>query len=366
MVYLLGSARVISAGGIMDSLHTWVVSTPNGHENRCLDRRLHNDSRLPFYSWIRLILLSYLVLPQTQGAKLLYFSYISPFIEQHEHDIEVFISNAHERAASVGLSYVKKLIDLFRERVLGLPPPQAQQAPPPQPQSYGTSYAANLLSRFSIPSARVPAAPSTSDIYSLLSSAISSGAAATQASSTPSKSPTLTTPPTSTQGQSLAEKLTFLASQREKLTQLLNVVDREQSSLATEKSIQADIESRMRSIDPSTSIESPSSDRLSPRKRNKSEHSFENIERDDLPGDNTDIEDETTNTNKSPSSNPSTSAAADQGRNRRTQSGSWIPSSWWGGGVNTTASASQPSQEREKERENERAQGTGFQSTDSH
>jgi hypothetical protein len=42
----------------------------------------------PFYSWIRLGVLLWLVLPQTQGAKLLYVSYVSPFIIEHERQID--------------------------------------------------------------------------------------------------------------------------------------------------------------------------------------------------------------------------------------------------------------------------------------
>ncbi|KKY21511.1 putative hva22 domain membrane protein [Phaeomoniella chlamydospora] len=274
---------------------------------------------LPFYSWIRLLVLSYMVLPQTQGAKLLYSNYISPFIERHEHDIEVFISDAHERAASAGLSYMKKFIDLVREKVLGLPPPQAAQPPPPQ--TYGdaaAAYATNLLSRFSIPQARVAAVPTApSDLYSLLSSALSSAAPSSSKSATTISPESLSSP---------AEKLSFLTAQRERLVQLLSVVDHEKSSLTTEKSIEADIESRMQALDPTAAIVGNNLE----RNRNKSEHSFENIEREEYSEGESGVR-----------------KAVDAPKSRRTVSSGWVPT--WLGGV-TTATADKPDTTATKDR----------------
>ena len=107
--------------------------------------------RFPFYSWIRLFFLCYLVLPQTQCARLLYVQYVDPFLEQHEREIEEFIANSHERAKALGLQYFYQLIDLIREKVLGLPP-QTGGASPPPPSGAG-AYAQSLLSRFNMPAA---------------------------------------------------------------------------------------------------------------------------------------------------------------------------------------------------------------------
>ena len=261
-------------------------------------------------------MLSYLVLPQTQGAKLLYFDYVSPFIAAHEHDIEVFIANAHERAASIGLTYVKRLIDLIREKVLGLPPPSTAQTAPP-PQSYGSAaatYSANLLSRFSIPSARVPAPTTTSsDIYSLLSSAVSAAAAKTlntTTTTTTAKDDSTPVPvAVPSDASSPTEKLSFISSQRERLTYLLSVLDRESSTITkTEKEIEADVEAR--ALDPTADTSNLKA------RRNKSEHSFENIEPEDIPED--------TQT-KSPAR-----PTVPGGGAKRTTSAGWLPTSWFG------------------------------------
>jgi len=101
----------------------------------------------PFYSWIRLYFLAYLVLPQTQGARFLYLRYAEPLLHEHEQKIENLIGRTHEQAKTLGLQYVYQAIDLIREKILGLQP--LQQAPPPP--SGPAAYAQNLFSRFNLP-----------------------------------------------------------------------------------------------------------------------------------------------------------------------------------------------------------------------
>ncbi len=76
--------------------------------------------RFPFYAYLRLFLLSYLVLLQAQGARLLYQFYIQLFIAQHEADIDIFISHARNRARAIGLHYLKRAMDFLKENLLGL------------------------------------------------------------------------------------------------------------------------------------------------------------------------------------------------------------------------------------------------------
>ncbi|KAL8835705.1 MAG: hypothetical protein Q9170_003207 [Blastenia crenularia] len=196
-------------------------------------------SWIPFYAYMRLFLLSYLVLPQTQGARLIYQSYIHPFLAHHESDIDIFITSAHDRAKSVGLQYLKRAIDFVKQNVLGM---QAQHAPPP---SQGETYAQNLLSRFNLPSARHGLAAPAGDFYGLLSAAIghagSSGRSRDVQVEEMSRSGTLI--PRDITGS--AEKMTFLATQREKLRMLLTVLDKEASDLSNEEMIQKDVERRL-------------------------------------------------------------------------------------------------------------------------
>ncbi|KAL8861496.1 MAG: hypothetical protein Q9178_002020 [Gyalolechia marmorata] len=220
-------------------------------------------SWIPFYSYLRLFLLSYLVLPQTQGAHLIYQSYIHPFLAHHESDIDVLITNAHDRAKAVGLQYLKRAIDFVKQNLLGM---QAQHAPPPRT---GETYAQNLLSRFNLPSARQGLAAPAGDFYGLLSAAIghvgaAGGNRAVQVEEM-SRSGTLI-PKDITDN---AEKMSFLATQRERLRVLLTALDKEASDLSNEEVIQKDIERRLG--------ESPTED----LKKSRSEADFDTIDDQD-------------------------------------------------------------------------------------
>ncbi|KAL8987166.1 MAG: hypothetical protein Q9177_003605 [Variospora cf. flavescens] len=196
----------------------------------------------PFYAYIRLCLLSYLVLPQTQGARLIYQSYIHPFLAQHESDIDILITNAHERAKAAGLQYLKRAIDLVKQNVLGMQAQHAQHAPPPR---MGETYAQNLLSRFNLPSARQGLAAPAGDFYGLLSAAIgqvsASGGSRDAQVEEMSRSGTLIPKDITDNG----EKMTFLSTQRERLRMLLTALDREASELSDDEMIQRDVERRL-------------------------------------------------------------------------------------------------------------------------
>ena len=293
---------------------------------------------LPFYSWVRLFVLSYLVLPQTQGAKLLYTNYVEPFIASHEHQIEVFIGDLHEQGSKAGLGYLKQLIDLIRQRAFGLPPTRPNPPAPATPAGYAQS----LLSRFAMPSAR---APTTSDFYSLLSGAV---AAATFPGTT-----TRTLNPTSNTNNnnpllipahltSNADKQTFLTSQREKLAVLIKALDREQRDLdlaygnsppGLANQSAADSERRMRENPSSPFFFGPSHDAGSSggsyeMRKNKSDNSFHNIEREEFEGESVPGDDDEENRKQQQKKKKEER----QGAGRRTASGGgWNPTSWFGG-----------------------------------
>ncbi|KAL9112970.1 MAG: hypothetical protein Q9227_002835 [Pyrenula ochraceoflavens] len=241
------------------------------------------------------------------GAKTLYREYISPFISTHESEIESFISNTHERAAALGLKYLKQAIELFREKVLGLPP-RPQESTTSEPPA-ATSYAQSLLSRFSIPSARPPA----TDIYGMLSSAVAATAGGF-AGQSGGKTREAQMDELSASGtlypkemNSATEKMSYIAQQRERLGFLLSALDREQRNLggppaATEKEIEADVERRM---------EGWGQEGL---KKNRSENSFEAIEPEEVAGKEKETE-------------------ASRRTSKRTSSGGW--GAWFGGGAET-------------------------------
>jgi receptor expression-enhancing protein 1/2/3/4 len=177
-----------------------------------------------------LFFLLYLILPQTQGARVLYQSHVHPFLQTNEHAIDDFISSAHDRAKAAGVTYLKQLIEAIKTHVLGLPP--REPTPPPTPSTF--SYAQSLISRFNLPAARPPM-PTTStatDFYTLLASAVSAATSSSPSSAQRDLSNSGTLIPPTVRGE---ERLNFIAAQRERLAILLSALDKEASTLQNEK-----------------------------------------------------------------------------------------------------------------------------------
>lgn len=201
------------------------------------------SSRIPFYSYIRLLFVLYLVLPQTQGARIIYQEHIHPWMVENEAAIDDFIASAHERLKTAGIAYLKRAIELLKTNVLGLPPDESATGPSTPPSTASAqSYTQALLARFSLPAARWTASVSSgsagTDFYNLLAGAV---AAATSGSGTSeddaakmSASGTLI-PPTI---RGTAEKATFIAAQRERLAILLSALDKEARQLETDHGTQ--------------------------------------------------------------------------------------------------------------------------------
>ncbi|KAL3420601.1 Receptor expression-enhancing protein 2 [Phlyctema vagabunda] len=237
---------------------------------------------IPFYAWIRLGFLLYLILPQTQGARVLYQLHVHPFLEDNEHAIDDFISSAHERAKAAGLTYLKQAIELIKQHVLGLPPKEA--TPPSTPTTF--SYAQSLIARFNLPSARpsYPATPpagnsSANDFYSLLASAVTAATSASINAAT-GKSPQNVDlsnsgsliPPT----VSGADRVTFIAAQRERLSILLSALDKEANNL--EKSDTPKRSLSQMSLDDSQEDEERPKSSMSGLSKSRSEADFEKID----------------------------------------------------------------------------------------
>ncbi|OQE42298.1 hypothetical protein PENCOP_c004G08010 [Penicillium coprophilum] len=222
----------------------------------------------PFYSWIRLGFMCYLVLPQTQGARLLYQDYVDPFLTHHEREIEEMIGHTHERAKALGLQYFYQAIDLIRQKVLGLPP----QRPTTPPQAGAASYAQSLLSRFNIPIAgagagagAAGASGNANDWYSVLSAAVGS---VTSGKSREVREEELSASGNLLQRQmqsmSGAEKAHFISSQRELLDHLRSTLAQEEQS------------------NPRGGLEADDLAYGVPLRKNRSENSFEVVDDEDL------------------------------------------------------------------------------------
>ncbi|KAK9596217.1 hypothetical protein V6Z92_002699 [Aspergillus fumigatus] len=186
---------------------------------------------IPFYSWFRLFFFSYLVLPQTQGAKILYQTYVDPFLEHHEREIEVFIGRFHEQAKALGLQYFYQAIDYIREKILRLP---GQHPAPPSPPTGPAGYAQSLLSRFYIPTAAsgTQQAPAN-DWYSTISSAVAALASAGQSHEARAEelSASGNLLPRELAGMPREDKANFISKQREVIEVLRAALAKEESNL---------------------------------------------------------------------------------------------------------------------------------------
>lgn len=189
---------------------------------------------IPFYSWIRLGIHLYLVLPGKQGSVFLYKEYIEPFLEEHERQIDQMISEGHAKAKAAGMDVVKRAIEYIRVQVLG----QAPKQPSPVP-SRNVSYSTYLIDRFAMPSARQGLATAgTSDLFSLLGKAIQTSTYPDATSIDDqardlASSGTLIPPSLSPD-----ERETFVNTQRDRLRTLLQAFDTEASGPTTTSSAQ--------------------------------------------------------------------------------------------------------------------------------
>lgn len=243
---------------------------------------------MPFYSWFRLFFLLYLVLPQTQGAKLLYLTYFEPFIIHHEKQIDQFIGQTHQRLEQVGLGYMNVVIEWIREKVLGQssPQPHSARTTPAGAQGYAT-YATDLLSRFAMPAARTNAAPAVNsggvlNMLSVAGAALGAGAATASGNTrgVPASAQAASMPDnflSNLSSMSSDQKSTFLSTQRDRLNTMLRALDKEQQSF--DLAYGAEGTSR-----PSGSRRPPSSHSQGGGLSTKSQstHSFDNIDYDDL------------------------------------------------------------------------------------
>ncbi|KAL2417852.1 hypothetical protein ABEF95_001113 [Exophiala dermatitidis] len=288
---------------------------------------------VPFYSWIRLIFLLYLVLPQTQGAKVLYLDYLEPYIVHHETRIDRFIGEAHERLQQMGLGYLNIVIEFLRDKVLGQKSPQQQQQQ--QQQTTGSTsyagyagYAQDLLSRFAMPGARTnaPTQPGTTSagVYSMVSNL---AGAAFAARSAPSEEPATSIPPSLFQdlpaGGGSAEKSNYISAQRERLLTLLKALDKEQQNIDLAYGGGGGGAPQTHS----RSLSSGSASASGLKNKSMSEQSFENVDYDDAR--HPTISGSSSSSTSSPAASPPKAAEG-----RRTTSGGWIPTGvagWFGG-----------------------------------
>ena len=262
---------VLACGLLLESWTEWILVWWVADNAAC--RPSLTADRIPFYPWMRAFVLLYLVLPQTQGARMLYQSYIHPFLWQHESEIDTFISSAHDRAKAAGLQYLKQAIEMVKEHIFGMPP---RKNSPPSP-AHGGSYAQSLLAQFNLPARRDGfAVPAAGDFYGLLSAALghtmASSAGEARAGDL-SASGTLI--PSNI--QSKEERMSYITTQRERLRVLVQALDNEATNLSNRAG-------------PAVPVAGPSAPRMlfpqddagATLRKSTSEGEFERVEREDL------------------------------------------------------------------------------------
>lgn len=178
---------------------------------------------VPLYSWIRLGVHLYLVLPGQQGSVFIYKEHIHPFLEEHERQIDRLISDAHARGKAAGMDAIKRAIEYVRVQVFGLEPKR-----PTPPPSRNVSYTTQLFNRFAMPSARDGlAAAGTSDVFSLIGKALQQttyGDSTTTGEQARDLANSGTLIPPNLAGE---ERTDFVNTQRERLRTLLQAFDAE-------------------------------------------------------------------------------------------------------------------------------------------
>ncbi|GAM91466.1 hypothetical protein ANO11243_095160 [Dothideomycetidae sp. 11243] len=175
----------------------------------------------PFYSWIRLGVHLYLVLPGQQGSVYIYRRYLHPWLDTHEREIDHYISEGHDKAKKAGLEYVQQAIEFVKTRVFGLPPRQ-----PTPPSSRNVSYSQSLLSRFAMPTARPGNFPGTGapDLLGMLGNVMQQATAASGSRDVQARDLTASGDliPSHITG---AERADYISTQRNRLQTLLQAFD---------------------------------------------------------------------------------------------------------------------------------------------
>ncbi|KAK9375876.1 TB2/DP1, HVA22 family-domain-containing protein [Lipomyces chichibuensis] len=69
---------------------------------------------LPLYHFARFGFMLWLVMPQSQGANYVYYTYIEPAISSHEQEIETLVSTAQDKAKTGGLELLNTSIEYIK------------------------------------------------------------------------------------------------------------------------------------------------------------------------------------------------------------------------------------------------------------
>ena len=118
-------------------------------------------SILPFFQLFRFGFILWLVLPQTQGASLMYTTYIEPFLDTHDQEIDNYIVSGMDTLKQLGLDYLTRTVYYAREYASYFmfqtevrpyqPSATSPDATQHQDEQLSGSYMNNFFSRFKQP-----------------------------------------------------------------------------------------------------------------------------------------------------------------------------------------------------------------------
>ncbi|KAG6003143.1 hypothetical protein E4U21_002297 [Claviceps maximensis] len=230
---------------------------------------------IPFYGYIRLFFFLYLILPQSQGARVLYEVKVHPFLQENEKAIDDFIASAHNRVKTTSMAWFRQAIEYIKTNILNLPPTEQYAAPAESASVTPQGYTQSLLARFSVPTARwTGAASSGNDFYNLLAGAVSAAASAGGGIGggfgAPPTSSSDTLVPSHLRDS--AERMDFISAQRERLKIVLGALDREAQQ------IQRDGNNSLGGEDLATQRSRSDSSLFSGLSKSRSETDFEKVE----------------------------------------------------------------------------------------
>ncbi|KAK0524946.1 hypothetical protein OC842_005674 [Tilletia horrida] len=73
---------------------------------------------IPLYAHLKILFEFWLVLPQTRGATFLYITYVEPFLDSHENDIDDLVAEGKRRARAAGAAWLSRLWAAVRDMIV--------------------------------------------------------------------------------------------------------------------------------------------------------------------------------------------------------------------------------------------------------
>ncbi|KAG0375215.1 receptor accessory protein 4 [Mortierella sp. AD032] len=74
----------------------------------------------PFYYEIKMLLVLWMILPQTQGSIYIYQAIVDPYLSKHEKEIDLTLKDMKNKAMTMGMQYLKQAIQALQNLALDI------------------------------------------------------------------------------------------------------------------------------------------------------------------------------------------------------------------------------------------------------